>query len=150
MQDIVDQVELSVILEEARWGSTRTTNDPQGGSLSVAEFQARAQDALDRILPEIVEGDNNVIERLRARGVFPEFDAPEILVDGLAQYSGEISSGVALTFDANNTVYYTLDGSDPRLPGGGLNPNAIAFNATSIETTLVESCLLYTSPSPRD
>ncbi|MCA9200466.1 MAG: lamin tail domain-containing protein, partial [Planctomycetales bacterium] len=28
----------------------------------------------------------------------------------------------------NGTVYYTLDGSDPRLPGGQINPNATLFN----------------------
>ena len=101
LQGIVDQVELSVILEEARWGSTLATNNPQGGSLSVAEFQARAQDALDRILPEIVEGDNNVIVRLRSRGVFPGIDAPEILIDGSPQYFGNISDNAALTFAAD-------------------------------------------------
>ena len=139
LQALVDQVELSVILEEARWGNSLSTSDPAGGSLSVAEFQARAQDALDRILPEIVEGDNNVIERLRDRGVFPGLDAPEILVDGSPQYFGDISDNAELTFAANSTVYYTLDGSDPRLPGGDLNPNAIAYDVTATQTALVES-----------
>ena len=26
-----------------------------------------------------------------------------------------------------NTIYYTIDGSDPRLPGGGINPNAVTL-----------------------
>ncbi|MBN1852578.1 MAG: lamin tail domain-containing protein [Pirellulales bacterium] len=29
-------------------------------------------------------------------------------------------------------IYYTLDGSDPRLPGGSLNPNAILYEGTPI------------------
>jgi hypothetical protein len=44
---------------------------------------------------------------------------------------GPISSGFTLTITAptlkpNSTIYYTLDGTDPRLPGGGISPSAFS------------------------
>ena len=139
LQELIDQVELSVILEEARWGTTSSTTSSTGGSLSVAEFNARSQDAIDRVLPNIVESSNNILVRLQDRGVFPDLNAPEILVDGTPQFNGDISGGEALTFAADGPVYYTTDGSDPRLPGGGLNPNAISFDSGLTQTALVQS-----------
>ena len=43
--------------------------------------------------------------------------------------TGQISLGFQLQFSnpGSGTVYYTLDGSDPRLPGGGLSPGATAY-----------------------
>lgn len=140
LQELIDQVQLSVILEEARWGGNGGTADPTSGSLSVAEFNSRAQDALNRVLPNIVQrndGRLNIIERLRNRGVFPNVDAPEILVSGTPQYSGQISNNSVLSFSADSTVFYTLDGSDPRSPGGGFNPNVLTFNTGTTQSTLV-------------
>jgi hypothetical protein len=42
---------------------------------------------------------------------------------------GPVAPGFVLTInaptvEANSTIYYTLDGTDPRLPGGGVNPAA--------------------------
>ncbi|HEY5909890.1 MAG TPA: immunoglobulin domain-containing protein [Verrucomicrobiae bacterium] len=44
---------------------------------------------------------------------------------------GPISSGFTLTVttstrEPNSTIYYTLDGTDPRLPGGAVSPSAIS------------------------
>ena len=133
LQELIDQVELSVILESARWGSGSV-----GEALSVDQFQERSQDALDRVLPNIIERDNNVIERLRDRGVFPDLDAPEVLIDGVVQNGGPVTAGSEVTFSSLDTVYFTVDGSDPRSPGGDINDNAIAFNpGSSVVTTPV-------------
>jgi hypothetical protein len=46
------------------------------------------------------------------------------------QYGGTITTPFNLTLSNPNgtgTVYYTLDGSDPRSPGGGLSASAIAY-----------------------
>ncbi|HEX5043853.1 MAG TPA: CotH kinase family protein [Candidatus Polarisedimenticolaceae bacterium] len=41
---------------------------------------------------------------------------------------GEVPTGFALTVTAaSGTVYYTLDGSDPRLPGGAVAPGALPY-----------------------
>jgi hypothetical protein len=47
----------------------------------------------------------------------------------LSTNGGPVPPGYVLTINAptvvaNSTIYYTLDGTDPRLPGGGVNPAA--------------------------
>src|SRR5262249_53355495 len=43
--------------------------------------------------------------------------------------NGPVKAGqeISLTASANATIYYTLDGTDPRLAQGGISTNAVAF-----------------------
>ena len=132
LQELIDQVDQSVILESARWSFS---GEPGGGSLLVSQFFDRSTDALNRVLPNILERSNNVIERFRDNGVFPDLDAPEHLINGVVQNGGDISTGAALTFSADDTIYFTVDGSDPRLPGGGINPDAVLASASTVGNT---------------
>lgn len=69
----------------------------------------------------------NLIGYLRARGLFPAIDAPV-----LTQFGGSVTEGYPLTFNPiTGTVYFTLDGTDPRLPGGGISSNALTWSSTS-------------------
>lgn len=36
-------------------------------------------------------------------------------------------------------IYYTTDGSDPRLEGGNVNPSAMTYDPTTIDTTPIAS-----------
>src|SRR5262249_31069492 len=67
-----------------------------------------------------------VIQQLRGAGLFPSYEAPEF-----SQWGGAVPPGYMLTISnryASGTVYYTLDGSDPRRVGGALSPTAIAYD----------------------
>jgi hypothetical protein len=49
-----------------------------------------------------------------------------------SQPGGQVETGFALLLShpqtgTRNTIYYTLDGSDPRLPGGAISPAAIRY-----------------------
>jgi hypothetical protein len=54
---------------------------------------------------------------------------------------GPVSAGFTLniissTREASSTIYYTLDGTDPRLPGGGVSPNALSnLDAVTVSLT---------------
>ena len=44
-----------------------------------------------------------------------------------APASGQVSPGTAVALSGASSVYYTTDGSDPRLPGGGISSDAQRF-----------------------
>ncbi|YCM45245.1 lamin tail domain-containing protein [Verrucomicrobiaceae bacterium 227] len=74
-----------------------------------------------------------LLDQLRSRGWYP-VEAPEFEPHG-----GEIEAGHSpILTSGPGTIYLTTDGSDPRLPGGTVNPKAIAFNGSETSTTLID------------
>jgi hypothetical protein len=63
----------------------------------------------------------------RAKGLWPGTLAPTF-----SQFGGIVPAGYQLTLSMNApagaAIYYTLDGSDPRLAGGGISQNAILYS----------------------
>ncbi|MFT5107840.1 MAG: hypothetical protein ACI9UA_003475, partial [Pseudoalteromonas tetraodonis] len=69
-------------------------------------------------------------------------DAQFVPRPSLSIGSGSVAPSTELTLlaAAGSDIYYTSNGSDPRLPGGGISPNAILFNggaANTVDTTVV-------------
>ena len=126
LQTRLDEMELSFVLESARWSSINEARTPDS-------FDSAANSALSNMLPNLASA---MIENFRARGLYVDFDAPSFEINGTLQNGGAIESGDLLTLDAEETIYYTTDGTDPRLVGGGINPNAIAFDASTSSTTV--------------
>jgi len=64
-----------------------------------------------------------VIDQLRQAGWYPEAEAPRVHPNGgvLAEDSEIFLSAL------EGVIYYTTDGTDPRLPGGALSPNALTY-----------------------
>lgn len=116
-------VRLSVIAECARWGSNKSY-DPNTW-----------QDAVDWITSEYVPGrTGTVLQQLRDEGMYPQTEAPVFNINGTYQHGGIISTGDILTMTNPNfagTIYFTIDGSDPRLPGGNVNPDATILGSSS-------------------
>jgi hypothetical protein len=73
----------------------------------------------------------NLFGYLRARGLYPAIDPPI-----LNQYGGSVTNGFILNLTSSvGIVYYTVDGSDPRLPGGGISP--ATFSTSSVGQSLI-------------
>ena len=87
-------------------------------------------DALNNLLPGRTE---TVLNHFRGAGFYPALEAPVF-----GQHGGKVPDGyqLAMTVD-NGTTYYTTDGSDPRLPGGAVNPVAIEFEGGLVTETVV-------------
>ncbi|MCU0408515.1 MAG: CotH kinase family protein [Bacteroidales bacterium] len=127
----VNEVDLAIISESARWGDAKrpgaapyTRNGNWFGEIN------KIRDVYVRYRPEIVIG------QLRAEGLYPGLDAPVIAVDGVTVNNDDInigtSAGVAISNpNSAGSVYYTVDGSDPRSSGGTLNPSAIFVNSSA-------------------
>ena len=132
----VDKISSAIIAESARWGDARSerVNAPLGKS--------DWQNAVDDIRNNFIGLRQPIffLDQLRNTNpaLFPSIDAPDFFVDGTNQSGGEITAGASLTFAANDTVYYTVDGSDPRSANGSINPNAISFNS-GVTTTPIFS-----------
>jgi hypothetical protein len=59
--------------------------------------------------------------------LYPSIEAPEF-----NHPAGDVEPGFTAGIDATGgTVYYTIDGTDPRLPGGGISPSALSFVPTT-------------------
>ena len=110
LQTRIDESELSFISEAARWGDRY--RDP-------ASWRAYQNNLLNNHFRTLTV---NQITKLRNAGMLPDTNAPF-----LSQHGGSIPSGSGITMTTNtNAIYYTIDGSDPRLPGGAVSPTAIA------------------------
>jgi hypothetical protein len=112
-----DEIDRAVVGESARWGDVRRavpyTRD--------VEWIAEQNRLVTQYFPQRT---GVLIGQLRSSGAFPTLEAP-----AFNQHGGEIVSGFDLTMSApTGQIYYTLDGSDPRLAGGTLSPAAILYS----------------------
>ncbi len=85
---------------------------------TVASWESYVNSWLNTGLPQRT---TSMIQKLRVAGMYPNINAPT-----LSQHGGSTPAGGGVTMITNApSIYYTTDGSDPRLPGGGINPTAI-------------------------
>ena len=131
-----DFIRDAVVAESARWGDSM---ESEGHPTRTRDVDWQRQ--VDRIL-DLMTGNNEYFLRaLRREDFFPELDPPEF-----SQHGGLVAVGDHLTIDNPNddgVVYYTTDGSDPRLSGGAISPIAQRFLAgESITVVAVSRCEL--------
>ncbi len=64
--------------------------------------------------------------------------------------AGMVAPGTTVGLSGSGTIYYTLDGSDPRAPGGGVRSNALEYSGTPVsipENVLITIRALSTTPA---
>ncbi|MBP7049513.1 MAG: lamin tail domain-containing protein [Phycisphaerae bacterium] len=114
------QIDRAIVGESARWGDARS---------AVPHTRADWLANQNQILTRVVAGRSTVVLNwLRNAGLYPNVVAPVFYVNGVYQHGGLASTGAELSMQVEGTTWYTLDGSDPRLPG---------TTPASTETTLV-------------
>jgi hypothetical protein len=138
------QITDAIVAESARWGDYRRDVDQSGVPLVLLERDVQWVAERERLLNDYFPARTGiVVEQYREAGLFPSIDAPV-----LNQHGGAVSAGFQLTVanpNESGTVYYTLDGSDPRLPGGGVAPGAVVYDGSSIalnEARLIKARIL--------
>ena len=146
---IAAALEPAIGAEGARWGDYRS---PLG---TLTRWRSNRDAYLTGWFPART---NIVLNQLRTRGLFPNVAAPVF-----NQHGGAALPGFALTMTGSGALYYTLDGSDPRLWGGavkpGLTPYAapVVLNATTtvkaralsggVWSALTEASFLISTPA---
>ncbi|MFT5855056.1 MAG: hypothetical protein ACI8XO_002304, partial [Verrucomicrobiales bacterium] len=97
---------------------------------SHSNWTSQKNSALSSILPGRTA---SALSNFRSAGFYPSTIAPVY-----SQHGGDVPPGFNLTMsDGDGTMYYTTDGSDPRLEGGALNPSAQAFQGGQNTTTVI-------------
>ena len=126
--DKADFIREALKAECARWGDF--TQDQRGASKinTLTEWQALVDREMTVWFPQRSE---ILVNQLRSDDIYPNLDAPIF-----NQHGGKVPGGFHLLFSNSGAddIYYTTDGSDPRLVGGDINP--LAGNATSGNTTV--------------
>lgn len=133
LQQLVDATQLSFLCESARWTGTNA----QGAQLyryptrTPGSWQSYQDMLLNNHLPAL---SGTMISRFRSHGLYPSTGAPQFNQDG-----GVVPPGFGLLVSApsGSTTYITSNGEDPRLPGGAIHPDALAFTIVGNGLTLI-------------
>ncbi len=124
-------INIAIVGESARWGSVQTT--PATPLMRDTDWLSEIASLDNNYFPQrsgIVLGQLKAISQLAMLGTLP----PSFFVGGVANRGGKVSTGASLTLPDTNAVttgdviYYTLDGSDPRLGGGGISSAARIYS----------------------
>ncbi|MGE5610324.1 MAG: lamin tail domain-containing protein, partial [Bacillota bacterium] len=141
-QEEAARIDKAIVAESARWGDWRrdARSDPSAILYTRnGSWLTEQNRLLNSYFPQRTA---NVLQQFRKAGLYPSIDAPAI-----RQHGGTFVSTAQFTIDrptGQGTIYYTLDGSDPRLPGGALSPNALIYTAaiTLTRSTCVKARIL--------
>jgi hypothetical protein len=111
------------------------------------ELSAAERSGVEKYLSEkyavgVASGTATLPRALADLEVWLKADAGVVLTNGLVSswtdqsahayvFSADKNAGVGPVVPVENGIYYTLDGSDPRLPGGSLSPSAIKYDAAT-------------------
>ena len=111
------EVQNSLIAECARWGYRTPAN-----------WESAEDNIQNNLFPN---RSAELFTLLRNRGLYPAFDPP-----AFDQYGGIVTNGFQPSVTSpDGTIYYTLDGTDPRLPGGAVSPAALVWTPGAVTVT---------------
>jgi hypothetical protein len=152
-----NEIDKAIVAESARWGDTQD-NTPYGNTPGTSTnidadyypptvnnpiYFTREQhwiterDVVTQHYIPILhdEGDSrSIVRELRARNLYPSLNAPIY-----SQHGGVVPTGHDLMVTASTgSIYFTLDGSDPRLVGGGIHPGAGMLSGGALVDTFLD------------
>ena len=92
---------------------------------------ANWESAADTIRTRLFPGrSTQLLGYLRNASLYPKFEPP-----AFDRYGGLVEFGFQPQLTSTNTIYYTLDGNDPRLAGGGVSPSARVWSPGTVTIT---------------
>ncbi|MBN2535739.1 MAG: CotH kinase family protein [Spirochaetales bacterium] len=123
MQKRVDELDLAMIAESARWGDSQT---------NVPCTKKDWQKEIDYLLKEYIPKRRDiVIHQLKEKKMYPGSEPPQffygdrVINESYCEIDG--SSLMRITNPSTTGfLFYTLDGSDPRNPGGIVSDTALS------------------------
>jgi len=137
--DLAREIEDAMITESARWGDMHH-NPPQ--------TQQHWFTMRDKLLTDYLpQRSAIVLQQFKSAGLYPAVDAPSFLINGTPQTDVSCPFNSLLTMDADSgTVWYTLDGTDPRIPGSDSGGDSNSKVTTLFAEDSQKSVLVPTGP----
>ncbi|WP_197526386.1 CotH kinase family protein [Botrimarina colliarenosi] len=125
----VDEIADAINGEAARWGDNRSPDKTGGDWATNAQYTSDhfffANGPYQSRTDTVIDIFNSTSSSGVGKGDWlVNLDAPTF-----SQYGGEFAAPFNLTMTNPNgggVIYYTLDGTDPRTPGGGISPTALS------------------------
>jgi hypothetical protein len=136
-EKILEEIDFAIILESARWGDYRkNTLTPKGQQPQLYtrddHWLPRKESLLKDYFPKRSE---KVYKHLQDLGLTSPINPPVF-----SSYGEEIDHPIPLSMSADDgTVYYTIDGTDPRQRGG--KPTAFAL-AYTMPLSVIDACTI--------
>jgi len=133
-----NEIDLAIIAESARWGDAKVSGAPYTKNDDWLPCVNGIVSSYFNHSPET--RTDIVLEQFENRDWYPDVEAPIF-----NQHGGRVDAGFELTMtnpEGDGEIYYTLDGTDPRLWGGALLPAAIEYDDNPVilyESTLVKA-----------
>ena len=141
-------IDPAIIAESARWGDYRRDGAAIGTQVGAnPPYWLFSRDTnwvpeINRIATNYFPARHSIfLGQLTTAGLYPLVTAPRF-----NQHGGSVAREFLLTMTASNTIYFTLDGSDPRVFGtGGVLPGALTYTGavTLTNTVTVKSRALF-------
>jgi hypothetical protein len=123
-----NRIDLAIIAESARWGDAKRSS-PR----TKVDWQGQNDYMTQTFFPKRTP---IVMDQMRSVGMFPQQ-----AVVAFNQPGGDVTAGFELRMQQTDglpgTLYYTLDGSDPRRDDGSIHGSAMAFMDEILAVTLV-------------
>jgi hypothetical protein len=118
-----NMIDRAIVGESARWGDTR-----YGVPITRDDWLK----ARDDVLAQMDGNAAKLIGLAREAGYYPDIAPP-----AFNRHGGLVRQGFELTMEApRGTIYYTSDGSDPRVQGSGeVGSSALVYNSPLVLTT---------------
>jgi hypothetical protein len=133
-----DEMSGAIVGESARWGDVKRPSQPYTREDWGAE--------VNRLVTQYFSGrTETVLGQLKSHGWYPSVDAPVFQINGKDQHGGSAPSQASLGMtksSAGGTIWYTLDGSDPRVPG----TSAVSDDLTLVAENAAKRVLVPTAP----
>lgn len=111
------------IAEAARW-NYRLPADPPGGAENAGDWEDAWQVSRNSWMPTRTA---TVLTQFRTAGFYPALNAPTFTPNGGAFTAGATLTMAVASPPVGSVIYYTMDGTDPSLPGGAVSPGALTY-----------------------
>ena len=119
---LAEPIDRAVVGESARWGDA-WMNQVEPARTRDDDWIPRLDELRNEYFPQ---RNDIVIQQYQRSRIYPRLDPPDV------SPTGSVSPGDGIALSHSNEegeILYTINGEDPRLPGGEINPNAIVYES---------------------